>query len=131
MILTARGLVFGRGSCVQGSPPGSPASSWHSVLPRPVLGLALRAVLGEPAAAGSRLVTPMVLTTWGLSFGRGSCVQGSPPASPTSSWHSVLPRPVLGLALRAVLGEPAVAYQHTVGEALDFAIGAGSGAGRA
>jgi hypothetical protein len=73
-------------------------------------------------AVATRHVAPMVLLARGVAYGRGTYQTG---------WGSVLPRPVLDLALRAVLGEPAGFYPGPAGDVMDVSIGAGSGAGRA
>jgi hypothetical protein len=68
------------------------------------------------------LVFPMIELARSVTYGRGS----SPPG-----WRSILPRPVLSLALRMALGEPDAVFPAPGGEIFDFAIGDKSGAGRA
>jgi hypothetical protein len=77
------------------------------------------AISAEDAAA---LVPQMILLARSVAYGRGSSRQ---------QWLSVLPRDVLGLALRAALGAPAAHYPAPAADTFDFAIGAGSGKGTA
>lgn len=97
---------------------GPDARTW---VPLRVLFEAHRRGMVDAAYAAS-MVAPMTLAARATAYGRGGSSRG---------WSSVLPRPVLGLALRAALGEPAASYPSPHGDVFDFAIGAGSGAGRA
>jgi hypothetical protein len=88
MVQLAKAIAFGRGNLPQGG--------WHSTLPGPVFDLAIRAVLGEPAAVLPAQTGHIWDFTIGASSGAGAAVAST----------------IVGLAALATLGFGWVSTSH-------------------